>query len=156
MANEMTALVDISRCPTLRALTGPKPLLALPPPSLRIDPSEVPATFRDFEAWSTWACFEWPAPLQVEAYYAMEGLQFKKADAHDTICKFLNSYKKWLARPEREKFSRDHKPHPYRLTYLERARDVVRQNRRRSRHCLCFDEDARRSRTVPGVLQISD
>lgn len=129
---KMTALVDISRCPTLLLLAGPKPILALPPPrtdvdtsiptleeiqekiesirtkfpnSVRVPPSEVPKAFHDFNGWSHFACCEWPPSLTADAYYAKEALKYKQSDAKHLLEKFLRDYEKWFRLPEREKFS---------------------------------------------------
>lgn len=165
MTDEPTVMVDISRCPTLLLLTGPKPFLALSAPqpkvdtsiptleeiqekidtirtkfpnSVRVHPSEVPTTFRAFDAWSHFACCEWPSSLMVDAFYAKEALKYKQADTKHLLEKFLMGYEKWFRLPESEKFShlysysiprRGPGHSPDRLRYLEQAREIARKAR---------------------------
>lgn len=77
--------------------------LALPPPTNyeRVAPSEMPLEPDAFRAWADWACAEWSAQMQAEAFLAWEDAKFRNDDSG--IYDFRNKYRYWYALSEMER-----------------------------------------------------
>lgn len=97
----------------------------------RVVPDSVPRDAAQFDAWSDFACVEWPPALTIEAFHTAKAMRLGTATAIELFEEFLSKYESWLELPEGSKLQQmaqcqaDSSSRDY---HLSRAREAAVSN----------------------------